>query len=129
MITLNLDIRLNQILELIPNISEFKWSVFEFEGIGENAYVFENEVNKSNEIYYIDLIHLQKFDAIFFQIINLVLFGDKQFNNFNNSYQCASKNCEVRIELVDSSFWEISIKNKSIERNIKNKLKLYLLDI
>lgn len=102
-----LSIKLIDILHLVNNPKEIHWKICWIEGIsikGFDMLAFETEVKKGLKVSYDELIDLNKKIV---QIYDLVLVGDRENTEGKNE-----KDCDYIIELIDSSFWEVTSKNE-----------------
>ncbi|MHC5310904.1 hypothetical protein ACYSNM_12740 [Myroides sp. LJL116] len=111
-----LSISLIDILYLINNPKEIHWKICWIEGVsikGFDMLALETEVKKGLEISYDELIDL---DKKILQIYDLVLVGDKDYTEDENK-----KERDYIIELIDSSFWEVTSKDKEFVKMLNQK--------
>lgn len=123
-----LSIDLTDILTQIENITNYKWKLLWIDGTshtgGANMLELEKNVNDSKDGLPILGSQLLPFSELFSQLYELILIGDKdeeQLVKLEDEEQM-KENCEFFIELVDSSYWEITSKNKDFNENIKMNL-------
>ncbi|MGQ8869683.1 hypothetical protein [Myroides sp. TSA_177.3] len=109
-----LSINLGDILCFINTAKELNWKIVWIEGVsvkGFDMLAFEAEVKKGLKVSYDELIDLNKKIV---QIYDLVLVGDKE-----NIEDKKEENCDYIIELIDSSFWEITSKNEEFIEKLR----------
>lgn len=109
-----LSINLGDILCFINTAKELNWKIVWIEGVsvkGFDMLAFEAEVKKGLKVSYDELIDLNKKIV---QINDLVLVGDKE-----NIEDKKEENCDYIIELIDSSFWEITSKNEEFIEKLR----------
>ena len=109
-----LSIKLVDILCLVDNPKALIWRILWIEGVsikGFDMLAFEAEVKKGLKVNYDELIDLNKKIV---QIYDLVLVGDKENIDDKNE-----GNCDYIIELIDSSFWEVTSKNKEFIEKLR----------
>lgn len=118
-----LSISLYDILIQIENFNYYKWKILWIEGISLqlNMLEFENIVNKSEDGLLVTPQELLDIAKKIDQLIELVLIGDEDENNLHKLEDDVSikQQCLFFIELVDSSYWEISSKDKSYIENFE----------
>lgn len=125
MIKLNLELDLLSILYSIPDTFEYQWRILEFEGIGENALALEEKAFRSTFGIKINFRELLNLEINFSQIINLILIGNSKSESKEECREL-DKN-DILIELVDSSYWEVSILDKEMEESISFKLSQFII--
>lgn len=111
-----LSVRLDTILSLIDNIDKCIWKLIWIEGVSQEIDVFELEkkVNESDDGLLVDTDGLSNISLLFNDLTELVLLGDKNEENLHkleNDDEMKAR-CEYFIELVDSSYWEITSQNQ-----------------
>ncbi len=118
-----LSISLYDILIQIENFNYYKWKILWIEGISLqlNMLEFENIVNKSEDGLLVTPQELLDIAKKIDQLIELVLIGDEDENNLHKLEDDVSikQQCLFFIELVDSSYWEISSKDKNYIENFE----------
>lgn len=122
-----LSIELFDILKYISNINNYKWKILWFDGISKknaiNIPELEREINNSPNGLNINSTELIKFSKSLHQIIEIVLIGDKDETKLRRcNDEILKDECEFFLELVDSSYWEISSSNLSFLENIEKNL-------
>ena len=117
-------------LQIIENGNLFYWSILWLEAsgnLGENNSIISLEKNIANSkdgllIKWEDLILLSnKFD----QIIELSIIGckDKNLLKRYKIFEETYKICDIEIEMIDGSFWEVYSKDLDFINKIKEKFK------
>lgn len=121
-----LTITLHDILSQINNIEEYVWKLVLLEGVSNkmDILVLEHLINKSPSGIFIRTNDLLKISTLFDQITEIILIGDNNIGKmqrleYNDSMQ---NQYEYYIELIDSSYWEVTSKNRNFLNNIKLKL-------
>lgn len=117
-------IELLDILSQIHNIEQYNWKVLWFDGISKNNDLdipkLEQEIDNSQNGLALTSSELINFSESLCQIIEIVLIGDKDKNKLEKSNdEVLKERCEFFFELVDSSYWEITSKNKLFMENIR----------
>jgi len=118
-----LSVSLHDILSQIENINTYIWKLIWIEGVSRQINILELEemVNKSADGLLIDSKDLLNMSILFDDLMEVVLLGDKDEGNLHkleNDDDIKVK-CEYFIELIDSSYWEITSQNESFIKNIK----------
>lgn len=117
-----LSITLTDILSCIDSIEEYRWKLLWLTATSHlkkfSVLSLEEEINKSESGYEISATDLIKFNEKFSQIIEIMLIGDKdssKLKRYKDDVEMKN-NCAFCIELVDSSYWEVtSTDNKAIQ--------------
>ncbi|EPH12369.1 hypothetical protein HMPREF9713_01210 [Myroides odoratimimus CCUG 12700] len=105
-----LSIELVDILSFIPNAKNLYWRVDWLEAVsvkGFDMLAFETEARKGLKISYDELIDVNK---NIIQFNELLLVASKEEDE-----RC----CDYIIELIDSSFWEVSSTDKNFIERIR----------
>lgn len=123
-----LTINLDNVLKCVKEGKEFNWSILWLEATGDIGSIsmleYEKKIKREERGLLIDWEDLFELSGKFYQIIDLILIGDKDSNNLrrykddNNMYST----CYYVIELIDSSYWLIHSKDADLLNCIKNKL-------
>lgn len=118
-----LTISLHDIINLIPNISNYKWKIIWIEGYSStfNILKFEKMINKSQDGVLIDANILIDLSLKLNQLVEIVLIGDKEESDLHKygNDSIMKEKCDFFIELIDSSYWEISSSNIDFLEEIK----------
>lgn len=116
-----LSVTLKDILLRIENPISYNWKVLWFEGIGQldrPIKEVEDIINHSVNGQSYSFQELIKLSDNLDQLLEIVIIGDRDINKlirYNDDNEMYHK-CEYVIELIDSSFWEItSSELKSIQ--------------
>lgn len=112
-----LSINLIDILSKIKNIDEYYWKLIWLEGVSYKIDILtlENEVNKSSDGLLVNSSELLAMSSSFYQLIELILIGNKTIDSLHKleDDSVMKKNNDFFIELIDSSYWEITSKDNS----------------
>jgi hypothetical protein len=120
-----LSITLEDVINQLSGYESYKWCILWVEGVSRNINIIElereiNDSKQGKEIFGKDLLPLfKKFD----QVLELLLIGDEDENKLKRyeEHKEMKQECEFVIELVDSSYWEVTSKNVQFNDNlIKN---------
>lgn len=112
-----LSINLGDILKLITTPSDYEWKILWITGVSKkecnfNMLDFEKKLNDGYDISFNQLIDLgSKLE----QIHQILLIGSKNdltHVNKNMSDENIKNNSDFFIELIDSSFWEVTSNDK-----------------
>ncbi|MCD7931241.1 MAG: hypothetical protein LUH15_07665 [Tannerellaceae bacterium] len=137
-----LSVNFDDIVNQIPDIEIYKWKLVWIEGVNfkiEELFLsggfkdmeeFSEAVENSPNGYLIKANKLIKLSKSFFQAYDLLLIGDKQedsldipLNSQGNIEEKELKNkVEFYIELVDTSYWEITSTNEIFNQRMKENL-------
>lgn len=119
-----LSIKLRDILEEVPGMNCFKWKLLWLDGVSFKLNIGKimDTVDNCQDGYLITIESLLKLSDLSYQLLELVLIGDKEQENLHklDNDDEMKKKCEFFIELVDSSYWEITSSNESFINNIKD---------
>ncbi|WP_126249205.1 hypothetical protein [Chitinophaga rhizosphaerae] len=123
-----LDVNLVDILRCIQNGELLFWSLFWIEAIGKGSdsemLDFKSYVkNSGNGILY-NYNTLIELSSSFTQIIDILICGDMNLEKLKRyeSDEDTIRECTFVIELVDSSYWEVSTNDLASINNIKKRL-------
>lgn len=107
-------VKLSDILATIRNGEQLFWSFLLLDSVAEKEYVneiseFEKEISHSLDGKECDWNELIKLAPKLFQEIDLILIGCKNRENLHRYLTDDEmyEKCEVVIEMIDSSYWEI----------------------
>ncbi|MVT12284.1 hypothetical protein [Chitinophaga tropicalis] len=123
-----LTIRLSDILNCINDGERYYWTILWIDAMGDpnGFYVleFDEEINKSPDGYILDWEELIKLSRHPNQILDLLVIGDQEKSNLHrySSDEEMNNKCKYVLELVDSSYWLVSIKDESTIGKIKSEL-------
>ncbi|WP_026994856.1 hypothetical protein [Flectobacillus major] len=107
-----LSVKLSDILQKINNGQNYQWKIMRLEAIMKNNSFYhivelEEEISNSISGYIMQWEELVELSNQIFQTIEILLVGDKDFKN-NLTEEEMRVTYNYYIELIDSSFWEIS---------------------
>ncbi|PLK42098.1 hypothetical protein [Emticicia sp. TH156] len=113
-----LEISLHDILSKIHDGYNYKWKILWIEAVTNPksdflVVDFEQKVKESLSGYLISWNHLLEMSKKIHQTIEVIIIGDKEdkkLKRYEND-EDMRLSCNYCIELVDSSFWEISSSN------------------
>ena len=117
-----LSVNLEDILQKIRGIEVYQWKILWIDGVSHKLHMgnLVKAVNDSSDGLLIKSKKLLVLSTKFYQLYELILIGDKDQNKLHRlEDNDLKKDCEFFIELVDSSYWEITSKNKTFMDNIK----------
>ena len=125
-----LAISLSDILEEIPKGSSYYWALLFIDGSPEKGcghffVEYKNKVNHSEKGLLINFDELNKLDSKFFQIYEVRLLASmhpvllRRYMTEEEMY----KKCELVIELIDCSFWEVHAHKKALILNLQKKFQ------
>lgn len=125
-----LNVQLYDILKEISNGSLFAWSILCLEASGnlgsdKSILEFEKGINESERGLFITWEELNMLSKKFHQIINMVLLGCKD-KNFLRRYEHDREMCEtcdIVIDMMDSSYWEVFSKDEQLINRLALKFK------
>ena len=128
-------VELKDILEMIQNGNLLHWSILWLEasgdlGNGQSMILFEEKIAKNEKGLIISWEDLKSLSTKFDQIIELCIIGCKDKNLLNRYENCniMYKKCDIVIEMIDGSFWEIHSNDELFINKIKNRFnKIELL--
>lgn len=123
-------VELPDILEEIPNGNLFHWSILCLEAMGhleegKSIPVFEKQIGDSEKGLFIDWNDLNTLSKKFYQIIDITLIGCKDKNllrRYKNDQEMY-ETCDMIIEMIDSSYWEIFSKDDQLINRLSKKFK------
>lgn len=128
-----LSVSLLDILKQIDKTKEFIWKVLWLEATGKlkegNIVDFEKKVNSSDNGYSIDFSELLDFAKSIDQVLEIVLIGSTKIDHLKRyqTDQEMKNTCELCIELIDSSYWEISTNDDEFVTSIASNLSGVIL--
>jgi hypothetical protein len=112
-----LSVGLNDILFSIKNRSDYKWAIAWIDGIGLEGTFFEKfskEINDAVTVLPVTLEELIIIASKIDQLFDVMIIADRSIDNLRkfNNFEEASTTCALVLELIDSSYWLITSKNK-----------------
>ncbi len=120
-----LDISLADFLKTIKIGNEYLWSILWLRGVSfegkKSAIEVEEEIDSSENGLIETWDELLEMSLNFSQIIEIIIIGDKNnsvLKKYSKNIEMYN-NCEVVIELVDSSYWLFYSKNKELMELVK----------
>jgi len=123
-------VRLSDILEEIHEGNKYFWSILEIEGIGYfdkgRSYLeLVKKIEESERGLFISWNDLSIMSRKFHQIIWATIIGCKNKNSLHyyENDQEMYENCDIVIEMIDSSYWEVFSENKKIIDKLASKFK------
>lgn len=117
-------VNLSDILEEIENGNLYTWSILFLDAtgnLGENKSMplFEDYIRESEKGFFIDWDDLKILAKKFTQVIDIDLLGCKNIDLIKRykSDREMYETCDIVIQMIDSSYWEIfSINNNLIDK-------------
>ncbi|WP_445453147.1 hypothetical protein [Flavobacterium sp. 25HG05S-40] len=118
-----LKVTLADILKCISEPDFYKWKILWFEGIwnlDESILDFEDTINNSENGVSYNFTDLLILSNNINQIMEIILVGDKDMDKLVRYQEDVEmyENCEMVLELVDSSYWEINTSNAKFSDNL-----------
>ena len=125
-----LKIKLSDLLEEISQGSSFYWSILFIDGeiCSDSDDVSEkiiDPINDSKDGKKISWKELNKLSGKFAQIFDIVVIGSqdqKLLKRYESQKQMCQK-CEIVLELLDCSFWQVYSKDKKLISKLMKKFK------
>lgn len=124
------NVTLIDILQEIMNEEIHYWSILFLDAIGDlgdkkSIPEFENQILESEKGIFISWKELCNLAKKFEQIIDITILGCKDLESIRryDIEQEMYESCDIVIEMVDSSYWEIFSKDKSIINRLAAKFK------
>lgn len=121
-------VSLVDILELVESPDSFQWNITYLEAMGrldneKTVPEFENEINNSEDGLVMTWVDLKRLATKFWQIINITICASSSKNDLKrydstNDMACA---CDIVIEMIDSSYWEVYAKDATVIKAIQQK--------
>jgi hypothetical protein len=123
-------VELSDILEEIPNGDGFCWSILCLEGKGhlhnnQSLLALENQINDSKDGFSISWIDLNMLCKKLYEIIDITILGCKN-KSFLHRYEHDREMCEacdIVIDMIDSSYWEVFSKDEHLIGRLASKFK------
>ncbi len=123
-------VELLDILEEIPNGSQLHWSIQFIEATGDFGdekltSLSENQVREGEHGYDLTWKSLNKLAKKFDQVIDILIIGCRnmkllvRYENDEEMYET----CDIVIEMIDSSFWQVFSKDTSLIERLAAKFK------
>ncbi len=118
------------ILEEVHHGSSFYWSILYLEatgplGEGRSIAAFEKQIYDSENGLFITWEDLKLLCMKFYQIIDISLIGCKNINllrRYENDQEI-HETCDIVIEMIDSTYWEIFSKDEQLINRLASKFK------
>lgn len=121
---------LPDILKQIPNGDTFFWSILYLDstgnlGDGKSIPIFQKQIFDSERGIFITWKELNDLSHKFWDLMDITLIGSKDINflrrykNDRDMYET----CDIVIEMIDSSFWEVFSKDEQLINRLASKFK------
>lgn len=116
-------VKLQDILEEIPNGDQLYWGVLYVYGMGESILELEKKVNHTEQLYILTWKGLNELASRFYQVFDILIMGCKnkekliRYGDDREMYQ----NSDISIEMVDSGFWEVFSKDEGLISRLASK--------
>jgi hypothetical protein len=125
-----ISVELQDILEEVHNGEEFHWSILFLEvmgDLGEERPVpeFEKQIHDLENGFFINWKDLNTLVQRFEQLINITLLGCKDPNLLQRyeDDQEMYETCDITIEFIDSTYWQVFSKDKKLIDRLAAKFK------
>jgi hypothetical protein len=122
-----LSVDLKDILKFLVDGHTCNWSILWLEAIGnigQSVPDFEKKIGESANGHIMSWQDLLELSSKFDQVIEITVIRDKNLSKlrrYSNDEQMYLA-CEYVLELIDSSYWIIHSKNKTVLTELKNNL-------
>jgi len=121
---------LPDVLEAISDGNFFYWSLLYLYASGDlgedkSMLVFEKEIYDSEKGFFITWDELNSLAKKFYQIIDITIIGcrDKSLLRCYDNDQEMYETCDIVIEMIDSSYWEVFSKDEALINKLAAKFK------
>jgi hypothetical protein len=125
-----ISVDLSDILEEIQNGDSFFWSILDLDasghlGEGKSIPVFCKQIIESEKGLFIQWDELTSLAKKFFEIVDITIIGckDKNLLHRYKDNQEMYETCDIVIELISSSFWQVFSKDKQLIDRLASKFK------
>lgn len=108
-----LSVSLKDVLDCVSSKPELHWTILWFEGIGGfkefSALEFERLIKNSSKGHSLQMEELYTLSDSLDQLLEIIVIGDRDESNLKryDSDDDMIQNCDLVLELVDSSYWVI----------------------
>lgn len=123
-------VNLPDILEEIHNGESVHWSILYLYAVGdlgenESIPVFEQKINKSLKGFPISWEKLNLIAKKIYQIYDIILIAssNKELLHRYEDDQVMYETCDIVIEMVDCSFWEVFSKDEQLIQRLEKKFQ------
>lgn len=125
-----ISVQLTDILEEIYDGDLFYWSILYLYSVGhlgegKSLPEFEKQIFDSENGFFISWMELNALAKKFYQVydITLIACSNKEFlKRYTNDLEMY-ETCDICIEMVDSSYWEVFSKNENLIARLAAKFK------
>jgi len=123
-----LSVVLTDIIGLIDKPQQYNWNILWLQAIGElkegSLLKLEKQINTSKSGHFISFENLMELSKSLTQIIEVLLIGDRKIDNLKRYVNNAEMYsvCDFCIELIDSSYWEITSNDEKSINTIQENL-------
>ena len=123
-------VKLQDILEEIVNGEQFYWSILFFYGTGnlrddKSIPVFEDEVRKLERGMLIKWDALNLLAGTLDQVVDMLIIASKDLqliSRYKNDIEMYEA-CDIVVEMVDSSYWEVFSRDEGLVGRLAAKFK------
>ena len=120
-------VTLSNILRLLSSYKVHHWSLIFLEAMGDlksdrSMAQLQDDVSESTDGYHLSWEELLSLSESFDQVIEMTLLGcnsQDRLTRYSDESEMRSS-CDFTIEMVDSSYWEVSSKNIDFLENLSN---------
>lgn len=127
-------VKLSDILNIIDDGNIFNWAILFSDIIlvseitlqeGKSIIAQEKQINKSANGLHISWGELKSLSKKIHQEIDLIIIGCKNKENLHryNSDIIMYNTCDIVIEMIDSSFWQVFSKDGDLIKRLAKKFK------
>ncbi len=108
--------------------NSYYWSILFLEATGDlgedrSMPLFEEEIKNNENGLILSWEELKSLANKFYQIIEITIIGckDRSLLQRYKNYEEIYERCDFIIEMIDSSFWEIRSKDRSLIERLENR--------
>lgn len=125
-----LEVKLNDILDQLPNGAQYYWSILFLDGmpypnLAQSIVKYEDSIHKSKDGILIEWSDLLQLQNKYSQIYEATILGSANKSNLHHydDENTMQDSCDFVINLIDCSFWEVYSKDQKLIDRLKNKFK------
>ena len=123
-----LSVKIGDILQEIKNGSVLKWCILFLDGTpnkGEGLFVndYKRKINELENGFQLDYDDLLLVSEKFSQIFEIIILGSNSKNkphHYRNDQEMY-RSCDIVIELIDCSFWQVFSKDHELTKRLREK--------
>jgi hypothetical protein len=123
-------VELIDILQQVKNGDQFYWSILFIDAVSylkdsSDMFAFQEEVNELERGFFINWKDLNAFSKKCGQVIDIMILGTKDKNLIlrYEDEQDAYEACDIVIQMIDSSYWQVFSKDEDLICRLGSKFK------